>query len=248
MILCIDIGNTTFTYAGYENNELIFKNRFLTKKHMIKVAIANIAEKTDAVMVSSVVPKLNPVLKKQVYGKFGFLPVFVESSFDLGITVDIKPQKSLGSDLFVGAVAACHKYGAPHIVVDMGTAITLFLTTADKHFKGGMICPGMKVSFQNLLARASLLKGCEENHPSSVIGTTTEECIGSGMFYGISSLIKGSVSMMLKEAGISSAKIILTGGDAGEVYRYLPGYILDQTLILDGLNLIYQKMKENKNV
>ncbi|HBA48901.1 MAG TPA: pantothenate kinase, partial [Lachnospiraceae bacterium] len=48
----------------------------------------------------------------------------------------------VGADLIVNAVAGLQYYGAPIIMIDMGTATTISVVDERKNYIGGMILPG----------------------------------------------------------------------------------------------------------
>ena len=50
----------------------------------------------------------------------------------------------MGSDLIVDAVAATHDYGAPVIIVDIGTATTISTVDENGNYIGGAILPGAR--------------------------------------------------------------------------------------------------------
>ena len=55
----------------------------------------------------------------------------------------------------VDAVAAINVYGAPAIVVDIGTATTISVVDEKKNYIGGVIMPGIRVSLDSLVSRTS---------------------------------------------------------------------------------------------
>lgn len=63
----------------------------------------------------------------------------------------------IGSDLIVASVAAIHDYGAPLLIVDMGTATTITAIDKDGVYTGGCICPGLKISLEALTGRTAQL-------------------------------------------------------------------------------------------
>ena len=63
--------------------------------------------------------------------------------------------KQVGSDLIVDAVAATHDYGAPVIIVDIGTATTISAVDENGNYIGGAILPGAGVSMNSLSSRTA---------------------------------------------------------------------------------------------
>ena len=54
--------------------------------------------------------------------------------------------RQVGSDQIVDAVAALKVYGAPAIIIDMGTATTMSVVDENENYIGGVILPGIRVS------------------------------------------------------------------------------------------------------
>jgi len=84
----------------------------------------------------------------------------------------------------VNAAAAYHKYRRDLIVVDFGTATTFCAITAEGHYLGGVIAPGLGISAEALFARAAKLAKVELIRPKTVIGIDTAGSIQSGLLFG----------------------------------------------------------------
>jgi type III pantothenate kinase len=143
----------------------------------------------------------------------------------------------------VNAVAAFAKYGGPVIVVDLGTAITFDIVSAQAEYLGGVICPGIGISVEALVTRAARLPQVDFRDPGSVIGKTTVTSMQSGLYYGAIGMIDAIAERLLKELG-SETKVIATGGQASMIVndsRYLR--IVDEDITLDGLRLIWDRLQ-----
>jgi type III pantothenate kinase len=204
--------------------------------------LADIDSKSiTAIAIASVVPPLNFTLKRMSEDYFKLSPLFIDHSIDTGIPILYDPPSDVGADRIVDAVAAVHKYGAPCIVVDFGTATTFDAIDSEGRYLGGVITPGITISSDALFQRAARLPRVEIKRPASVIGSSTVGSIQSGLYYGYVGLVDGILKRMLEELG-SDTKIVATGGLApliatgSEMIQNV-----DETLTLDGLQLIYQR-------
>ena len=103
-------------------------------------------------------PLLDSVFKKAVRKFFRINPLFVGPGVKSGIHIKTDNPKQLGADILAGAVAAFHKYGAPIIIIDMGTAITLFYVNANKELIGGIIAPGIRTAYSGLFSKTAKLE------------------------------------------------------------------------------------------
>ena len=75
--------------------------------------------------------------------------------------------------------------------IDFGTATTFDVVTADAHYVGGVIAPGLNISAEALFARAARLPRVDIRKPSSVIGTNTVVNMQAGLYYGYLGLVDG---------------------------------------------------------
>lgn len=236
MNLCIDIGNTNAVLGLYENDVLIktFRTDIITSSKF-KNFIGDI--KIDKVIISSVNIHVNNDIEKLIKEELNLEPIFIKWDSNLGLINKLNHPEELGADLLVGGFAATVKYGVPNIVVDMGTATTVFVVNKNKEILGGVITAGAIISFKELLKQASLLKDSSFLKPKTFIGHDTNEAIGSGIMYGNALMIDGFVQKIKKELNEDNIKVIITGGMANVIYEFLEGdYIHDDNLLLDGLN------------
>lgn len=255
MIICIDVGNTTILFGLYENDKLIDSFRMETK--VLKTSdeygsallthyqINNIDKtKVKGAIIGSVVPSVDNALEKMLVDYFKVKPIFVTTKLDLGLDIQIEPKDSLGADLLIGSYIATKKYGAPNIVVDMGTATTVIVVNAQKQIIGGLIYPGVREAFASLVKSTALLENTKIEIPNKVIENNTKGCLQSGMVYGTASLIEGVVGRFKKELNEENVQVILTGGISSMFSEILKEFIIDPDMLLEGLNEIYKNLNK----
>lgn len=224
MYLSIDIGNSTTSFAVVDrltslfrsssNNSQISSNdnqlnylRQLTQEYDFR-AINKIA-------ISSVVPELNNLTISAVKTVFNLTPLLISSIKNSLIKNSVKNPETLGVDRFAGANAAYKLYGAPIIIIDLGTATTINLVSASKNFIGGVITTGFKTYCNSLINSTSQLPQIEFTESAPFIGNCTFSSLKSGLFNGYIGAIKYLIEGIKKEQPeFSSAKIITTGGMA----------------------------------
>src|SRR5437762_10077799 len=78
----------------------------------------------SGIVISSVVPPLDPTLREVSERYFNSRPLFIEPGVKTGMPVRVDNPAEVGADRIVNGVAAFAKYGGPCIVVDFGTATT----------------------------------------------------------------------------------------------------------------------------
>ena len=249
MLLAIDLGNTNTVFGVYDaNNQLIMHWRLSTQKERTVdeygILLRNLfaLEKIDAkkirrVIISSVVPPLDPVLLEMASSYFSVQPVFVTHE-NAGIPVLYDDPREVGADRIVNAVATVHKYGSPAIVVDFGTATTFDAITPAGEYRGGVIAPGIVISAEALFEHAAKLPRIEIQKPPQVIGMSTVASMQSGLFYGYVALVDGIIIRMKKELG-EKTRVIGTGGQAPFISQGTKLIeTVDPNLTLDGLQLV----------
>ena len=158
-----------------------------------------------------------------------------------GLNILMDNPAQLGSDLVANAVAGIHEYPVPLIIIDMGTATTISIVDKNKNYIGGMIMPGIRVSSDTLTQRTSQLPKISLEPPKKLIGTNTIDCMKSGIVHGNAACIDGMVSRIQKDLG-QKATVVATGGLAKTIVPLCEAeIILDDALLLKGLNYIYEK-------
>jgi type III pantothenate kinase len=251
MLLAIDAGNTNITLGLFREQELIAQWRLLTERDrssdeyegdVRSVFERAVIDRTNVagVAIASVVPQLESALR-QIAASFSAAPLFVDHTTDTGLKLLYTPPSDLGADRIVDAVAAMNNYGAPCIVVDFGTATTFNAISKDREFLGGAISPGLFTCADALFERAAKLPRVDAVRPRAAIGASTVEAIQSGLYYGYAGLVNGVIEQMITEMNVKP-RVIATGGLApliAKASRYID--VIDETLTLDGLRIVYDK-------
>ena len=195
----------------------------------------------EGAILSSVVPPVNEPLRQAIEMLTGVKCLIVGPGMKTGMNVRIDDPGTLGCDLVVGGVAAIAEYGAPVIVLDLGTATTITLIDENKCFRGGAILPGIKLSYAALAAGTSLLPDISITPPKKCIATNTVDCMRSGAVFGTAATIDGMVDRMEAELGLP-CKVVATGGLASKITPYCRREVVcDDHLLLKGLWVLYQK-------
>lgn len=258
MLLAIDIGNTNTSLGVYTGENLIAHWRMATDQNrtfdeigVLSRQMFSVSEidykKVSAVIVSSVVPQLNFAFRKTSEKYFGIDAIILDSSFDFGLKIEYNPPSSVGIDRIVAASAAVHKYGKPCIVCDFGTATTIDAVNSSGVYLGGTIAPGINVLAEALFEKTAKLPKVDIKKVATVIGNSTVHSIQAGIYFGYAGLVDGIVRRMIAELG-ENPKVIATGGlavliaESSELIKKV-----DETLMLEGLRIVYEKIKKTKN-
>lgn len=258
MILAVDIGNTNLVIGCLKKDKVLFVERLSTNTSNTELEyLVNLKTLLDLYniditsirgsIVSSVVPPLDNIicaaLEKLLHSK----PLLVGPGVKTGINILMDNPSSVGSDLIVNAVAGVADYGAPLIMIDMGTATTISMVDKKGSYIGGMIIPGVRVSLDSLTSRTSRLPRISLEVPKKLIGKNTVDCMKSGIIHGQASMLDGMIDRIREDMG-EEVPVVATGGLSHKIIPYCRHEIIyDEQLTLKGLGLIYRKNTEKQS-
>lgn len=252
MVLAVDIGNSNIVLGCFENEKIHFIERLSTNQSSTAleytVLIKNILELNqmshlsfEGGIISSVVPPVTQTVKDAMVRLTQKPVMVVGPGIRSGLKIMLDNPAQLGSDRVADAVAAIHDYPCPLIIIDMGTATTISVIDRNKSFLGGMIIPGLRASLDSLTMRTSQLPRISLDPPRRVIGTNTVDCMRSGIIYSTAASIDGSIDRIEEELG-EPCTLVSTGGMANTIIPFCRrDIIIDDSLLLKGLMIIYNK-------
>lgn len=252
MLLAIDIGNTNIVLGLLDAGKLLQQWRLATHRHytsdecaatlhaLFELAGIEPRSVTHAI-ISCVVPPLLPIFERTCEKSFAVSPLIVGPGMRTGMPIAVDNPPEVGADRIVNAVAAREQMGAPVIAIDFGTAITFDCVSRAGEFVGGLILPGLLVSLEALIERASKLASVELVKPPSVIGKNTVHMLQSGMLYGYAGLVDRTVERIRAELG-EEARVLATGGLAHLIAAETETIErIEPFLTLDGLRILFER-------
>jgi type III pantothenate kinase len=253
MLLAINSGNTNCVFAVFDGDQkrAVWKmstdHRRTADEYAVWLTQLMALEglKADDItkcIVSNVVPPVTFDLKTLCRRYFNCEPKFVlEPGVELGVRVLIDFPQEVGADRVVNAIAGKDRFGAPLIVVDIGTAATFDIVDRDGNYCGGAIAPGINLSLKALEMAAAKLPHIAIRRPDRVIGRNTVGAMQSGLFWGYVGLIEGLVARIRAEFG-EPMRVVATGG-LSPLFAGATNVIeaIDPDLTLWGLRLIHER-------
>ena len=251
MVLAVDIGNTNIKIGIFSGDVMVKSFKMSTdakrtsdeyRSMLLQLLDNNQMDvgSIDGAIVSSVLPQLDYTFNHVISYTFGVKPVMVGVGVKTGLSVKYDFPRELGSDRIITSVACIHKYGAPFVLVDFGTATTYNVVNDKMEFLGGCITLGLKSTTESLARCTGKLPQVELETPQKVVGQSTVKAIQSGVIYGAVGQVKYLVDKLQKETGLSGCKVIATGGLSEIVNSVEPLFDhVDRNLSLIGLNCIY---------
>ena len=257
MLLAIDVGNSTTSVGLFDKEKNL---RFLAyldtdsrkTADQISIDLMNLftlyhysyTDVTGAILCS-VVPPLNFMMEKALTRLLGKPPMVVGPGVRTGLNIRLTNQTQVGADIVADAVAALEKFQPPIIItIDMGTATTIGVISQGRTYEGGLLLPGVNVSLEALSRRAAQLPAISLQHPKSLIGKNTEDCMRSGIVYGSAGMLDGVIDRIRETFPGQEVTVVATGGNAPVIVRYCRNHIIyDKYLLMEGLWTIYQKNK-----
>lgn len=264
MLLAFDIGNTNVVAGLFESSVLRAEMRVATVgdrtadewlvlwENLLRLRGFALADITGA-CVASVVPGLIAPFEAWLHA-VNVPTLICRNDLPLGVGVDIDNPSEVGIDRLLNCVAAQARYGAPAIVVDMGTATTIDILSATGNYIGGVIAPGMGVSLDALVGRTSQLRRVPLSRPDHAIGRSTITALQSGAIFGYAGLVEGLVARVRAELDILTARtglvaqgtipVIATGGLAPLIVPETTVFTeIDPDLTLHGIRLVWERLR-----
>ena len=261
MLLAVDVGNTATRFGLFEDGaavdaeplgtwEVTTPARMTADEARLAIAQALSQLPAGAAMpqraiLSCVVPVLESAWAQALAAFSSDRPLVVGPGLKTGIRLSYDDPSEIGSDRIADAVAARERYGAPAIVVDLGTTTNIEVIDASGAFAGGLIAPGLALGARSLSDAAARLPMVELRAPRQVIGKSTREAMRAGVVLGEAARIDGLLDMveaeLAQDAADSALAIILTGDDAAAMAAILRHQVtVDDTLTLRGLAVLHR--------
>ena len=253
--LIVDLGNSQTELAVFDENNLIDKIRFETDKinsdydnRKIKQFLSHLGidgKDFEGGMIFSVVPHLTRLVQIILKGEIGIdIKAFDPKPVLASLKHDVDDPNEIGQDLLADIVGALHYYGAPVVVSDLGTVSKNLIIDKDGVFQGVSFFPGIRMNaniLSDMTAQLPVIK--EVTKPDNYYGKNTIDAMRCGVYYCHLASIRRFMDRTEEEFGYKFKRVV-TGGNSYLLADEFKGTaIVDQTLVLKGMHLIYKMQK-----
>src|SRR5688572_21766024 len=229
MLLVVDVGNSNLTMSLVGDGVLGSVRRAATAPDATPDELellldgllrldARRLDHVSSIACVSVVPPVTDALQQVADARL--VPLMIATAGRLPLPVRVDRPHEVGPDRLVNALAAHRLYGAPAIVADVGTAITVDAVGRDGAFLGGAIAAGPDLGLRALATHTARLPHVSLAEPERAIARDTASALRAGAVFGsraaVTALIervRGEV-MTAEGTGAGGVRTILTGGFA----------------------------------
>lgn len=254
MILCLDIGNTHLYGGVFDNETLLLQFRYPSTSSctsdQLGVFFRNVLQenqldpaKIRAVAICSVLPSINYSVRSAFIKYFSIDPFFLDATSISVLKIDYYNPHEIGADRLANAVAATHFFpGKNLIIIDLGTATTFDIVSADKVYLGGVIIPGIHTAMKSLYENTAKLSPVHILKPKHIAGKTTTENIQSGLYYSHLGSMREIIQQVTSHVFDKAETTIL--GTGGFCYLFESENVFHNSipdLVLHGLRLAWKK-------
>ena len=164
----------------------------------------------------------------------------IDDPAQLPLSVALANPRAVGIDRLLSAAAANSRgrAGAPAVIIDAGSAVTVDWVDASGAFHGGAIFPGLRLMAQSLHDYTALLPQVEISGPTPPLpGSSTAAAMQAGIFWATAGGINAIVAQMASRSK-ASPDLWITGGDGPLLQPAIDGNAqLWPEMTLEGLRL-----------
>ena len=189
-----DIGNTETKICVYSTQKkiikkIILKSNLISNNYLKKQLFFILKKKyIKKFIFSSVVPRKFKLIKSFISKNFK-LKCFEIKELNVNKLIKISVnKKQIGSDRLCNAIGVNDNKNN-YIIVDFGTATTFDVIIKNKYL-GGIIAPGVSLSLNTLVSKASLIPSLKLKKVKNILGKNTISAVRSGFYWGYIGLVE----------------------------------------------------------
>ncbi|MBK9128316.1 MAG: type III pantothenate kinase [Phycisphaerales bacterium] len=245
-LLAVDIGNTRIALGVWDSDGLHDAQRVEISRPdawqaTFESAWAAVGGSRRALVIGSVNPRETRRVQDALEGIAGVEALRVRDDLPLPMPLEIDNPDEVGVDRVCSAAAAHERIGGACAVASFGTALTVDCVSPEGRFLGGVILPGLDMSYRALHTQTAQLPLVTVERPNGVFGRNTHDAIVSGVTYGLLGALREIVERFASDLR-EWPQLVLTGGNApmmAELAEFVDSVVPD--LCLMGVALAYRR-------
>jgi type III pantothenate kinase len=246
MLLLFDIGNTHTHLGLADSRQVLRQSNFPTTDWFGGGEAAKQAKQfagntaLRGAILCSVVPRATPFVRGALKRLWSLECLELNPKTVRGVGIDYPRPNTIGPDRLANAIAARHRFGAPVVVVDFGTAVTFDVVDSKGSYIGGIIAPGLAAMTDYLHEKTALLPRIRIRDIKNAVGKSTEQAMLVGAVHGYRGLVRELVLELKRELKTRRLPVVATGGYGKLIAAKLPEITaVDPLLTLEGLRLTW---------
>lgn len=242
MNLVIDVGNTRFKYAFFDEGKLICKG-YEVQEMYDKLQACPDSGKNLAIFLSGS-GKIDVRMRNRLRKAAAFW-LEVNENICLPLHIDYATPETLGFDRVAICAGAKKLFpGKELLVIDSGTAFTYNYVSKEGIFMGGNISPGQEIRFRSLHLFTEKLPYIQATAGYGGCGKTTHDAILNGVMRGIIWEVKGYTEEFFQAH--KEGQVVVTGGNSLFLKNKLSGQVYFEADL--GFWGLYDILEYNKKI
>ena len=234
MKLALDVGNAHIFGGVFDAGELTIRFRKSSRPvassdelglFLLGVIRENGRDPADVTQIAlcSVVPEIVYSLRSCCRKYFHIDPFILQAGAKTGLRIQYRNPLDVGPDRIANAIGGLHLYPDTNlIIVDLGTATTFEVVTANREYLGGIIVPGIRTGMEALETNTARLPTVEIVPPAALIGRSTVECIQSGLYFGNRALIAALTQDIRDQVFRNAPAVVIGTGGFSRLFESEP--------------------------
>lgn len=236
MNLIIDIGNSRAKVSLYDQGKMLCHQTTDNQNLLAHISDSPYTARCKQCIISATADI--PDLLVESLNKRSIKTLVLSGNTPLPFVNDYRTPLTLGSDRLAAVAGAVGTWAGENIlIVDAGTCITYEVVTANGHYIGGNIAPGLKMRFAAMAEHTAHLPLTDAQGALPIVGYDTTTAMRAGVMRGLKYEIEGYIHYLYNKYG--KIRTILTGGDSQTLRELVEAeVVVDNQLVSRGLDHI----------
>lgn len=244
MILLVDVGNSRFKFAQYQQQQLTYAEPIIHQQiepeKILTQAWAHLSKPKNIIIACVAKSEWRENLSRWCAEHWEIKPVFLQAAPELlNVKNAYQDASTLGVDRWLAMVAAFHQFNTLLCVISLGTFITVDVVDQQGHHLGGMIAPNdfmlkQAISWQT---DGKITISQDAKAIPTLLANNTADGIATGCQFMLQTFLTATAEHLQQQFN-QPISIILTGGGAQYMFDTdLKNSLIKPNLVLEGMAL-----------